>query len=69
MPGAPRCPSAARSPRPSRWTRLWQYLTLGYRHILPEGLDHILFVLGLFLLRAELRPVLVQVTTFTSPTR
>ena len=51
--------------RPSRWTRLWQYLTLGYRHILPEGLDHILFVLGLFLLRAELRPVLVQVTTFT----
>lgn len=50
---------------PSRWTRLWQYLALGYRHILPEGLDHILFVLGLFLLRAELRPVLVQVTTFT----
>ena len=39
--------------------------TLGYRHILPEGLDHILFVLGLFLLRAELRPVLIQVTTFT----
>ena len=40
-------------------------LGLGYRHILPEGLDHILFVLGLFLLRAELRPVLIQVTTFT----
>ena len=51
--------------RPSRWTRLRQYLTLGFRHILPEGLDHILFVIGLFLLRAELRPVLVQVTTFT----
>jgi hypothetical protein len=50
---------------PSRWTRLWQYLALGYRHILPEGLDHILFVLGVFLLRAELRPLLVQVTTFT----
>ncbi len=50
---------------PSRWTRLWQYGALGYRHILPEGLDHILFVLGLFLLRAELRPVLIQVTTFT----
>ena len=51
--------------RPSRWTRLGQYLTLGYVHILPRGLDHILFVLGLFLLRAKLRPVLVQVTTFT----
>ena len=51
--------------RPSRWTRLAQYLGLGYTHILPKGLDHILFVVGLFLLRARLRPVLVQVTTFT----
>ena len=49
----------------SRWTRLRQYLALGYVHILPKGLDHILFVLGLFLLQARLRPVLVQVTTFT----
>jgi hypothetical protein len=51
--------------RPSRWTRLGQYLALGFVHILPRGLDHILFVLGLFLLRARLRPVLLQVTTFT----
>lgn len=51
--------------RPSRWTRLRQYVALGFVHILPRGLDHILFVLGLFLLRAQLRPVLVQVTTFT----
>jgi hypothetical protein len=50
---------------PSRLTRLWQYVTLGFIHILPRGLDHILFVLGLFLLSARLRPVLVQVTTFT----
>lgn len=50
---------------PSPWTRLRQYLALGYVHILPRGLDHILFVLGLFLLQARLRPVLVQVTTFT----
>jgi hypothetical protein len=49
----------------SRLTRLWQYLALGFVHILPRGLDHILFVLGLFLLSARLRPVLVQVTTFT----
>ena len=51
--------------RPSPWTRLAQYLELGYTHILPKGLDHILFVVGLFLLRARLQPVLVQVTTFT----
>lgn len=51
--------------RPTVWTRLREYLALGYTHILPKGLDHILFVVGLFLLRARLRPVLVQVTTFT----
>jgi hypothetical protein len=42
-----------------------QYLSLGYTHILPKGLDHILFVIGLFLLSIRLRPILVQVTTFT----
>jgi len=51
--------------RPSVWARLREYLTLGYTHILPKGLDHILFVVGLFLLSARLRPVLLQVTTFT----
>jgi len=51
--------------RPTVWMRLREYLALGYTHILPKGLDHILFVIGLFLLRARLRPVLVQVTTFT----
>lgn len=48
------------------WTsRVGEYLALGYTHILPKGLDHILFVIGLFLLAARLRPVLIQVTTFT----
>ena len=42
-----------------------QYLQLGFRHIIPEGFDHILFVLGIFLLATELKPVLVQVTSFT----
>jgi HupE / UreJ protein len=41
------------------------YLALGYTHILPKGLDHILFVLGLFLLSVRFRPILIQVTTFT----
>jgi HupE / UreJ protein len=43
----------------------WQYLGLGFTHIVPKGLDHILFVLGLFLLSTGLRPLLVQVTSFT----
>jgi hypothetical protein len=42
-----------------------EYLKLGYSHILPLGLDHILFVLSLFLLSPKLKPVLWQVTAFT----
>jgi hydrogenase/urease accessory protein HupE len=41
------------------------YLVLGFTHILPLGLDHILFVLGLFLLSLRLAPILWQVTAFT----
>ncbi len=43
----------------------WQYTQLGFTHILPKGLDHILFVLGLFLLSVRWRPLLIQVTSFT----
>ncbi len=38
---------------------------LGYTHILPRGLDHVLFVLGIFLLAVDLKPVLWQVSAFT----
>lgn len=41
------------------------YLGLGYKHILPLGLDHILFVLSLFLLSPKLKPVLWQASAFT----
>ena len=41
------------------------YLQLGFVHILPRGADHILFVLGLFLLSRQLAPLLWQVTAFT----
>lgn len=43
----------------------WQYTQLGFTHILPYGLDHLLFVLGLFLLSAQWKPLLIQVTSFT----
>ncbi len=41
------------------------YLKIGFTHILPLGLDHILFVVGLFLLSTALRPLILQVTSFT----
>jgi len=41
------------------------YLKLGFTHILPKGTDHILFVLGIFLLSIRLKPILAQVTAFT----
>ena len=41
------------------------YLELGFTHILPNGLDHILFVLGLFLLSRHARPLIWQVSAFT----
>lgn len=43
----------------------WQYLRLGFTHIVPNGTDHVLFVLGLFLLSVKLRPLVWQVTAFT----
>ncbi len=42
-----------------------RYLGLGFTHILPKGLDHMLFVLGIFLLSRHLRQVLWQVSAFT----
>jgi hydrogenase/urease accessory protein HupE len=42
-----------------------RYLALGFTHILPYGLDHVLFVIGVFLLSASLRTVLWQVSAFT----
>jgi hydrogenase/urease accessory protein HupE len=40
-------------------------MVAGFDHIIPKGLDHILFVIGLFLLTTQLRPLVMQVTMFT----
>ena len=42
-----------------------RYIVVGFEHIVPKGLDHILFVLGLFFFSLQLRPILFQVTAFT----
>jgi len=41
------------------------YIGIGFTHIVPKGLDHILFVVGLFLLSPRLKPLLIQITAFT----
>lgn len=46
-------------------TTVVRFVGLGFVHILPRGLDHILFVLGLFLLADRARPLVLQVSAFT----
>ncbi len=41
------------------------YIYQGFIHIIPKGLDHILFVLALFLLTAKFSTLLWQVSAFT----
>lgn len=47
------------------WKQLALYLRLGLQHIIPEGTDHILFVLGLFFLGISWAKLLSQTTVFT----
>lgn len=42
-----------------------RFVLEGFTHILPRGLDHVLFVLGVFLLSPRLRTVLAQLSAFT----
>lgn len=54
----------AKAPLLSR-SLLWQCLAQGYHHVLPLGLDHVLFVLGLFLMKRSWRALLHQSIAFT----
>ena len=58
-------PAGAEPPAQAPFETAGRYLALGFWHIVPEGLDHILFVLGLFLLSTRWRPLLWQVSAFT----
>jgi len=44
---------------------VWFYLKLGFQHIVPQGVDHILFVAGLCLLTTKIRTIIWQATAFT----
>jgi hydrogenase/urease accessory protein HupE len=42
-----------------------RWVLIGWDHILPKGLDHILFILGMFLYAAHWKPLLSQSLAFT----
>ena len=44
---------------------LLSFARQGFLHVLPLGVDHILFVLGIFLLSRKWKPLLFQVSAFT----
>jgi hypothetical protein len=56
---------AVGGPSGGGWAVFVNFLRSGFVHVVPAGLDHILFVLGLFLLSRTWKPVLTQVTAFT----
>ena len=67
-PAGPVSPAGAPGFNPDAlpWPKqLALYLRLGFHHIVPEGADHILFVLGLFFLGITWRKLLAQTTVFT----
>lgn len=57
-------PPAAADPIGSLATA-WRYIKLGFVHIIPEGYDHALFVLGLFLLTPRVKTLFWQISAFT----
>jgi hypothetical protein len=64
--GAPSAQNVSVDPDSPPWTHQTAvYLRLGFKHIVPEGADHILFVLGLFFLGITWRKLLSQTTVFT----
>ena len=49
----------------SIFTSFTKFFVLGIQHIIPKGLDHILFIFGLFLFSSSLNTLIKQITIFT----
>ena len=59
-------PIVLANPRRDPFARLaLDGVRLGFIHVVPKGLDHTLFILGLFLLTPRVRALLAQVSVFT----
>lgn len=76
--GEPRMPGAPEEVQPTQYTEtqtidfersgastFFTYVSIGVRHILPGGYDHILFVLAIFLASPRVKPLLIQISCFT----
>ena len=51
--------------KPANENVFWKFLVLGYKHIIPLGLDHILFILCVFFLNTNIRQIVLQASMFT----
>ncbi|WXU00029.1 MAG: hypothetical protein Ctma_0734 [Catillopecten margaritatus gill symbiont] len=49
----------------SKMQRLTQFIAIGFDHVIPQGWDHILFIIGMALSSLLWRKLLLLVTTFT----
>jgi len=43
----------------------WFYFKLGFMHIIPQGIDHVLFIVGICLINTKLRSIIYQASAFT----
>jgi hydrogenase/urease accessory protein HupE len=57
-------PAESPSPAPASGSPAWSFFRMGVEHILT-GYDHLVFLLGLVLLRARVKQLLAVVTAFT----
>jgi len=49
----------------SNFKNFSNFFVLGIQHIIPKGLDHILFIFGLFLFSLSIKKLITQITIFT----
>ncbi|SFV69681.1 membrane protein, putative [hydrothermal vent metagenome] len=49
----------------SLFEHIIKFISIGFQHILPKGLDHILFIIGIALLGVSWRKLLLMVSTYT----
>jgi hydrogenase/urease accessory protein HupE len=43
----------------------WYYFKLGFTHIFPLGIDHVLFIIGICLINTKLKSIIYQASAFT----
>jgi hydrogenase/urease accessory protein HupE len=43
----------------------WFYFKLGFTHIIPQGIDHVLFIIGICLINTKLKSIIWQASAFT----